>query len=52
MTLPGDARAAGVLADRDTWIVATRDTARRRIARPSLPRASSRVGRRPRRAAP
>lgn len=26
MTLPGDARAAGVLADRDTWIVAARDT--------------------------
>jgi hypothetical protein len=26
MTLPGDARAAGVLADQDTWIVAARDT--------------------------
>ncbi len=26
MTLPGDARAAGVLADRDTWIVAAHDT--------------------------
>ena len=26
MTLPGDARTAGVLADRDTWIVAARDT--------------------------
>jgi hypothetical protein len=26
MTLPGDAHAAGVLADRDTWIVAARHT--------------------------
>src|SRR5687768_13121577 len=40
MTLPGDARAAGVLADPGTWIVAARDTheatliARRYRARP------------------
>ena len=40
MTLPGDARAAGGLVDRDTWIVAARDTraaaslARRYRARP------------------